>query len=180
MAWLEFGITIYLSAVLIVAGMSKVVDQRWPASMRTTVPNSWTDRNVPRGIVMLLVIMEILAGLWLTVGNQLLIASFGVSALFISFVVVKILLFLRYRNIDCGCYGTAIASQANPPSIAVGLIQFGLAVTHFCLVANGMFLPNYLLRLSISGVFALFIALVLIRQFRYLFAWRNGTSSPDA
>lgn len=122
----------YFALTLSISGLAKIDNPKYfkDTLTRQRLAPSWS--IVP--LAWVLPWLEVILAFILLIGVQPVSSAVLLVGLFLFFLVVKMVLFVRGYSRDCGCYGNARPQANDGLGIAIALIIALLALTYFWLV----------------------------------------------
>jgi uncharacterized membrane protein YphA (DoxX/SURF4 family) len=109
-----------LGVVLLVAGVAKRIDRRWPAAASSLGAPSWAAAALPW--------IEIALGALLVSGLARPLPAIAAALLLLLFTVLLVVNLVRGRRPPCACFGTRSREPISEVSVARNLGLLALAV----------------------------------------------------
>jgi uncharacterized membrane protein YphA (DoxX/SURF4 family) len=108
-----------LGVVLLVAGIAKRVDRRWPAAAAALGAPAWTATVLPW--------VEIALGALLVAGLARPYPAIATAVLLVLFTVLLVVNLVRGRTPPCACFGTRSREPSSAASVVRNIALLALA-----------------------------------------------------
>jgi hypothetical protein len=156
---IAFMLSLYFSCLLMIAGCTKLAN-RQPLLRTLNTIKILPDFSV-LVIARALPWFEILFALFLASNVAATLASAINIAIFVVFLIVRVVVMRTAPDVDCGCYGSALTKQRHSSiDFLVSIIWLTLTLLLFSLSAIGTTLPQSYTITSFGSVSMLGIALL--------------------
>lgn len=130
-AWMMFLVSVYLSLVLGVAGLAKVVDR--DAFVEALREQQMLPPRLIALVSILLPLVQIIAAFALISGILRIITASVATCLFALFLVFETIVMLHGHSVDCGCYSSAHPQKIDKYSLSSTVIIAAIAALYLTL-----------------------------------------------